>query len=244
VTIANGTPSRHNINHHNISINTRTEARPSPERLDAQLRHLVQAFNNGIHSLVEQNQNIIQELKDLKTIVQDELKKLSSKVEAAAASKQAVYDLKEEDLYAFPDDYPEELSQLNQSLPQFPPYGNFSNFRAMPGVQGTSTLTYGAPGAPGAPPAPSLLPAGAGAPLFTPPFFPGPRPPIDPLLLYQSLGYYQQGLQFNEPPTLPDFRTSGPHKGVSFTPGKNKSLFSVRVCILSVVLQLVVVCCD
>lgn len=98
------------------------EARPSPERLDAQLRHLIQAYSSGHQSVLDELRDMNSTLKDLKSIMKEgfgEFKKWREHSETAT-SKRAADDIKPEDLFEFPDD--EDYEDLNQLAQQYGAY--------------------------------------------------------------------------------------------------------------------------
>ncbi|KAK6642589.1 hypothetical protein RUM43_004091 [Polyplax serrata] len=186
----------------------RLEARPSPERLDAQLRYLVQANTSGLQTVVEQLKelkSIIQiELKDLGCVTRDllaEMKRYNDKVETTC--RREIESLKPEELFNLGEEDYEELNQLSQS---YPPYQNYMLNRPMPGAQVTPTAPYGtsvpSPGS-------SLIPPVENS-LLPPSFYPGHQ--MDPsVLMYQGLRYYQ-GLPFGDSQNLPDYRGPGVQK--------------------------------
>lgn len=96
------------------------EVRPSPERLDAQLRHLVQANSNGLQAIVEQLKEIKSvmqiEMKDLGCVTRDllaEMKRWNDKLESLA--KREVDTIKPEELFNLEEEDYEDLSQLSQA---------------------------------------------------------------------------------------------------------------------------------
>lgn len=79
-------------------------------------------------------------------------------------------------------------------------------------TQGTATVTYGTP-VPS--PVPPIIPAGADNILLSQPFYSGTQNAgqIDPsVLLYQTLGYYGQGLPFPDNQISVDYRGAGAQK--------------------------------
>ncbi|XP_069676446.1 E3 SUMO-protein ligase RanBP2 isoform X2 [Periplaneta americana] len=212
----------------------RTEARPSPERLDAQIRHLVHSKDTAIQTILEQIKTLLEQskavvdglrenklvLEEMKNQIQ-ELRKDTMKLRRGqtglgqtnmnAADLSQVCD-PEEDLYVFDDeDYTEDVNlaaaQLGQYQP-FPPYPpNYTNYRGMSGILGTPSGHYPAPH------------SGTQTPLLPPQpppaiggFFGRVDPTAASLIYPPTLGYYagQGSLPFSEGQQLPNFGTAGP----------------------------------
>ncbi|XP_012274477.1 E3 SUMO-protein ligase RanBP2 [Orussus abietinus] len=90
----------------------RTEARPSPERLDAQIRQLIHSRESAIQSIVEQNKIILENHK----VVMESLEEVKKKVNELCLetqklrSQSTVNPPSERDIYVYPE---EEYSELN-----------------------------------------------------------------------------------------------------------------------------------
>ncbi|XP_067013935.2 E3 SUMO-protein ligase RanBP2 [Anabrus simplex] len=198
-------------------LTRRTEARPSPERLEAQIRQIMHGRDSHMQTLVQQNKAILESIRDVATSMSkiaegfDEIKNLIQELVRKESKRHDTHNTSdlpqvdnEDDLYVFDDDYPEDVnaatSHLNQYQP-FPPYPNYPGYRPMSGMLGGSTVAYGPPppGEAGAGPPPLLPPGSAMGGFFR---------NMDPALMYpQTLGYYSQGaLPFSEGQQLPDFR--------------------------------------
>ncbi|KYM98884.1 E3 SUMO-protein ligase RanBP2, partial [Cyphomyrmex costatus] len=105
----------------NLSKN-RTEARPSPERLDAQIRQIMQSRDNEIQEMMEQMKNMMIQMKTL-TEKMDDLKKevVESRKENQKHQQQRVHQQQSanpavdpEDLYVLDDDEYVDLNYQNQ----------------------------------------------------------------------------------------------------------------------------------
>lgn len=109
------------------------EARPSPERLDAQLRHLVLSYGSGLQSVIEEIREIKTELRDLKLIIQSSLTEFkawneqaadthSKGTAAAAAAAAAAGEIKPDDFFEFPneEDFADDINQLTQQYANYP----------------------------------------------------------------------------------------------------------------------------
>ncbi|PNF19022.1 hypothetical protein B7P43_G11805 [Cryptotermes secundus] len=214
----------------------RTEARPSPERLDAQIRHLVHSKDAVIHTILEQNKALLEQskavvdgLKENKLVMEEiknqiqELRKDTLKARRGqtlnlgqsninAADLAQVCDT-EEDIYVFDEeDYSEDVNLAAAQLGQyqaFPPYPpNYTNYRGMTGILATpSSVSYPAPH------------SGSQTPLLPPQtaiggFFRGvdPAAAAASLMYPPTLSYYagQGALPFSEGQQLPNFGSAGP----------------------------------
>ncbi|PSN43549.1 hypothetical protein C0J52_03693 [Blattella germanica] len=222
----------------------RTEARPSPERLDAQIRHLVHSKDTIMQTLIEQTKVMLEQnkamveglrenklyLEEIKNLIQ-ELRKDTAKNRRQGLGGQSNLnaDLSqvcdpEEDLYVFDDeDYSEDVNlaaaQLGQYQP-FPPYPSYTNYRGMSSILGT-------PSGVGPYPAPH---SGTQTPLLPPQpplggFFRGVDPSAASLMYPPALGYYagQGALPFSEGQQLPNFASAA--QGIP-TQAATASIFS------------------
>ncbi|GLG99976.1 E3 SUMO-protein ligase RanBP2 [Gryllus bimaculatus] len=228
------TPYRNNHSHR-IDSDTlghdhsrRTEARPSPERLEAQIRHLMHGRDTQMQQVMQQNKALLEShrtvadnlnkvahsLEELKNLIQELIKKDNHKrSESQMNSDLPQVGDPDDDLYVFDEDYSEDVnipaSHLGQyqAFPQYPNYAGAS-YRHLPGMMGSSTVTYGptpsSADSSSAVPPPQLLPPAPGMGNFF--------RNVDPSLIYpQTLSYYGQGaLPFSEGQQLPDFRPAPP----------------------------------
>lgn len=233
-TRVSSTPYRHTPNHSNgvdgdtfgQDSSRRLEARPSPERLDAQIRHLMHWRDAQMQQVMQQNKALLEShrsvadnlnkvahsLEELKNLIQELVKKdMNRRSESHLNSDLPQVGDPDDDLYVFDDDYSEDVNISNMGQYQtFPPqYPNYTgtSYRQVSGMIGSSTVPYG--------PAPTSADStGAVPPQLLPPapgmsnFFRN----MDPSLIYpQTLGYYGQGaLPFSEGQQLPDFRATAP----------------------------------
>uniref|UniRef100_A0A0C9REL7 RANBP2 protein n=1 Tax=Fopius arisanus TaxID=64838 RepID=A0A0C9REL7_9HYME len=206
------TPRHHDILEHSRS-RIQMEARPSPERLDAQIRQLVYAKDHVSQTIIEQNKSLLETVKSLvdsnkllKEMVEDLKKDFADFRKESQNSNQKRTNRStnvEDDYYPIEDDYSEmNYTQPVGGLPATGPVppmtphqipGNlFANQRHY------SPLVYPTPGLPGY--------YQGGLPfndqshhipsLYPPSVYPMgsyPRPPVDQSLGMQP-GMFQQGL--------------------------------------------------
>ncbi|KAK2578692.1 hypothetical protein KPH14_011660 [Odynerus spinipes] len=99
----------------------RTEARPSPERLDAQIRQMMHARDNVMQTIIEQNKTIIEKIDEL-TKEMAELRKDSQKQRVQSVNFNPNL---EDDLYVLgEEDYGDMNYTANQSAPASSISGN------------------------------------------------------------------------------------------------------------------------
>ncbi|KAG7199455.1 hypothetical protein KM043_014081 [Ampulex compressa] len=109
--------------HHDILdlSRNRTEARPSPERLDAQIRQMIHARDNTMQTIIEQNKTVMESnkviLDKIEELVKEiaELRKETQRQRPQTVNANNVNLNLEEDLYVLGD---EELGDLNYTANQ------------------------------------------------------------------------------------------------------------------------------
>lgn len=146
------TPRNHN--HHDLSdlSRNRVEARPSPERLDAQIRQLVHAIESLKTQSRDQNNAIISKLDDL-------IKISSEKENPKPAAQKTTNKNLEEDLYGYGEEDFRDYSNIPMHMSLGP---------AGPRMPQNPQNIYGAPPPPRHPYSPLVYPptAAAGLPNF------------------------------------------------------------------------------
>ncbi|XP_057333326.1 E3 SUMO-protein ligase RanBP2-like [Microplitis mediator] len=152
-----------------------SEARPSPERLDAQIRQLLYTKDNILHSVMDQQKTLLESNKaltesnrQLQAIVED-LRKEMSEFRIAAKQKKskpaAGGNQYEDDTYIYDEDYSDVNLQNSQPIPQ-----------------------------------PIIPPPHIPTNIYQP-----PRHPYSPLVYPNQLSNYYTGLPFNDPAQLQPF---------------------------------------
>lgn len=151
--------SPHNVSSHRLEHSFRREARPSPERLDAQLRQLAASKDVLLTNILEQNKAIIEAHKtmvdELKSVKEGITSLISSANEHRALTdmvyelKKEIKDLKksskksnllsDEDLFGLDDEEVNDFN-INANPVSMNPANLYSNFQGR--LQGTNNLAY------------------------------------------------------------------------------------------------------
>ncbi|KAL0279441.1 UNVERIFIED_CONTAM: hypothetical protein PYX00_000995 [Menopon gallinae] len=205
--------------------NSRSESKPSLERIDAHLRHLVEANKNELKEikgaiqkgLINEVKLVRNEIKDLRIVFYDmlsEFRKLNRNKNGVPFVKRDM-----EPLDCMHGDDPESMVQISQ---QYPNYQNYPGYHHIPTCQASTSVSFGTPVVP---PVSNVLQHGNIPTSIMPNTFFSPQRPMaatDPLLFYQGLSYYTQGgpLSFADNQNLASYRNTAAQKP-SFLPGNS-----------------------